>query len=124
MHASATEIHLKADRDQVNQVLVNLINNGIKFTERGGIKVIVEEYKDQSIITRIKDTGRGIPKDELDKVFDKFYQINRPSNVKSRGSGLGLVISKNLIELHGGKIWAESEEDKGSEFCFTLPAGI
>ena len=120
----ATEIKVTADRDQINQVLVNLINNGIKFTERGGIKVIVEEYKDQSIITRIKDTGMGFSKDELDKVFDKFYQINKSSKVKNRGSGLGLVISKNLIELHGGKIWAESEEGKGSEFCFTLPTEI
>jgi PAS domain S-box-containing protein len=124
MKTSATEIQVTADRDQINQVLVNLINNGIKFTERGGIKVIVEEYKDQSIITRIKDTGMGFSEDELNKVFDKFYQINKSSKVKNRGSGLGLVISKNLIELHGGKIWAESEEGKGSEFCFTLPVGI
>ena len=117
------EIYLKVDRDRVNQILVNLINNAIKFTERGGIKVIVEDSGDQFITTRIRDTGVGIPRDELDKVFDKFYQLSKASAVKSKGSGLGLSITKKLIEMHGGKIWVESEEGKGSEFCFTLPTG-
>ena len=123
MESSASEIHLKADRDRINQVLINLINNAIKFTERGGIKVIVEDSGDQSITTRVRDTGVGILRDELDKVFDKFHQVSKPSAVRSRGTGLGLAITKNLIELHGGTIWVESEEGKGSEFCFILPTG-
>jgi signal transduction histidine kinase len=56
-------------------------------------------------------------------IFDKFHQVNRPSGAKNTGTGLGLTITKNLVELHSGKIWVESEEGKGSEFCFTLPAG-
>ena len=116
-------IYLKADRDKVNQILINLINNAIKFTERGGIKVIVEDSGDQSIITRIRDTGIGIPKEDLDKIFDKFYQLNKPRTGKSKGTGLGLAITKQLVELHGGIIRVESEEGKGSEFCFTLPTG-
>jgi len=121
MEGSASEIHLKADKDRLNQILINLINNAIKFTEQGGIKIIVKDSGDQSITTWVIDTGVGIPKDELDKVFDKFYQVSKSREVKSRGSGLGLAITKNLIELHGGKIWVESEEGKGSKFCFTLP---
>ena len=70
-----TEIYLQADRDKINQVLVNLINNAIKFTGQGGVKIVIENSNNTSITTRIKDTGIGIPKDELDKVFDKFYQI-------------------------------------------------
>ena len=118
-----TEIYLQADSDRVNQILVNLINNAIKFTEHGGVKVIVENSNNTSITTRVKDTGMGIPKDELDRVFDKFYQVYKPYGEKSKGTGLGLSISKSLIELHGGTIFVKSEEGKGSEFCFTLPTG-
>ena len=118
-----TEIYLKADSDRVNQILVNLINNAIKFTEHGGIKVIVENSNNTSITTRVKDTGMGIPKNELDKVFEKFYQVYKPHGEKSKGAGLGLSISKSLIEMHGGVIWVKSEEGRGSEFCFTLPTG-
>jgi PAS domain S-box-containing protein len=116
-----TEIYLKVDSDRVNQILVNLINNAIKFTRQGGIKVIVENSNNKSITTRIRDTGVGIPQTELNRVFDKFYQVYKPNGEKSKGTGLGLAISKSLIEMHGGTIWVESEEGKGSEFCFTLP---
>ena len=117
------EIYLKADSDKINQILINLISNAIKFTERGGIKVIVEDTGDQSIITRIRDTGIGIPKEDLDRIFDKFYQLHKPRTGKSKGTGLGLAITKQLVELHGGTIRVESEEGKGSEFCLTLPTG-
>ena len=118
-----TEIYLMADSDRVNQILVNLINNAIKFTRQGGIKIIVENSNNKSITTRVKDTGMGIPKNELDKVFEKFYQVYKPNGEKSKGAGLGLAISKSLIEMHGGVIWVKSEEGEGSEFCFTLPTG-
>ena len=116
-----TEIPLAADRDRINQVLVNLINNAIKFTERGEITIIIEHSHNGSVTTRIRDTGIGIPQDELEKIFDRFYQINRPLVEKSRGAGLGLAISKSLIEMHGGSITVESQEGTGSEFSFTLP---
>ncbi len=86
------ELYLYADRDRVNQILINLINNALKFTERGGVKVIIE------------DTGMGMPKDETDKVFGKFYQATKPRSAKSSGTGLGLAITKTLVEMHGGKI--------------------
>jgi two-component system phosphate regulon sensor histidine kinase PhoR len=121
MEWPAAEIPLAADRDRIYQVLVNLINNAIKFTDRGEIQVIVEEARNGSITTRIRDTGVGIPRDEIEKIFDRFYQIQRPLAEKSRGAGLGLAISKSLIEMHGGSITVESQEGAGSEFTFTLP---
>ncbi|MBP1722285.1 MAG: sensor histidine kinase, partial [Deltaproteobacteria bacterium] len=117
----AAEIPLAGDRDRIYQVLVNLINNAIKFTEQGKINVIVEDTRNGSVTTRIRDTGVGIPPAEIEKIFDRFYQIQRPLAEKSRGAGLGLAISKSLIEMHGGTIRVESREGTGSEFAFTLP---
>ena len=117
----AAEIPLAGDRDRIYQVLVNLINNAIKFTEQGKINVIVEDIRNGSVTTRIRDTGVGIPPAEIEKIFDRFYQIQRPLAEKSRGAGLGLAISKSLIEMHGGTIRVESREGTGSEFAFTLP---
>ncbi len=121
MEWPAAEIPLAADRDRIYQVLVNLINNAIKFTERGAITVIVEDAHNGSVTTRIRDTGVGIPRDEMEKIFDRFYQILPPLAEKSGGAGLGLAISKSLIEMHGGTITVESREGAGSEFRFTLP---
>jgi len=118
-----TEIYIHADRDKINQVLVNLINNAIKFTEQGEIKIIVENSNNTFIRTRIIDTGIGISKHEWDKIFDKFYQIGKSTDRKNRGTGLGLAITKNLIEIHKGKIWLASQEGRGSEFSFILPTG-
>ena len=118
-----TEMYINADRDKINQVLINLVNNAIKFTDQGKIKIIIENSNSTSITTRIIDTGIGIPKDEWDKIFDKFYQIGKSADRKNRGTGLGLAITKNLIEMHKGKIWLESEEGRGSEFSFILPIG-
>lgn len=118
-----TEIYLTADSDRIYQILVNLINNAIKFTEKGRVKVIVENSNNNSIATRVQDTGMGIPRSELDRVFEKFYQIARPHSAKTTGTGLGLAITKSLIEMHGGTIWVESTEGIGSAFCFTLPTG-
>jgi signal transduction histidine kinase len=70
----------------------------------------------------VTDTGPGIPAEEVNKVFGRFYQIGQASTQKTQGTGLGLAISKALVEMHGGKIWAESEAGKGSTFSFTLPA--
>jgi two-component system phosphate regulon sensor histidine kinase PhoR len=124
MESCSPEIHFRADRDMVNQILVNLIDNAIKFTEQGTIKIKVENSSEHSITTRIRDTGVGIPHSEFERIFDKFYQVSRPNNGgKRKGTGLGLAITKNLVELHGGKIWVNSEKGRGSEFSFTLPIG-
>jgi signal transduction histidine kinase len=111
-----------ADRDKVIQVLTNLISNAIKFTPPGGkISVGVQKAAPGWIQVSVSDTGTGITPMEAARIFDEFYQVTQPGVNKSRGAGLGLSISKKLIEMHGGKIWVESEPGKGSEFFFTLP---
>jgi PAS domain S-box-containing protein len=112
-----------ADRDKVTQVLVNLIGNAVKFTPQNGkVTVALEKNGDDYVQISIDDTGPGILPEEKNKIFSKFYQFADIDKEKPKGSGLGLAISKALVEMHGGKIWVESEVGKGSTFYFTLPA--
>ena len=112
-----------ADRDKVRQVLTNLIGNAIKFTPPHG-KVMVSSASNDTDWVRVSiaDTGPGISADECERIFEKFYQVAENGGPKPKGTGLGLAISKVLVELHGGKIWVESEPTRGSTFYFTLPA--
>jgi len=112
-----------ADRDKVTQVLMNLIGNAVKFTPRDGkITVALEKNGSDYIQISVADTGPGILPEERNRIFSKFYQVANVDKQKPKGSGLGLAISKALVEMHGGKIWMESEVGKGSTFYFTLPA--
>ena len=112
-----------ADRDKVTQVLMNLIGNAVKFTPQNGkVTVALQKNGDDYVQISIDDTGPGILPEERNKVFSKFYQFADIDQQKPKGSGLGLAISKALVEMHGGRIWVESEVGKGSTFYFTLPA--
>ena len=110
-----------ADRDRIAQVLTNLIGNAIKFTSPQG-KVMVSAQMNGGAWAEVSigDTGPGIPAEEAERIFDEFYQITRPG-MESRGVGLGLAISKKLVEMHGGKIGVKIEMGKGSTFYFTVP---
>jgi signal transduction histidine kinase len=111
-----------ADRDKINQVLMNLIGNAIKFTPvHGRVTVSASRNGAESVQVSVSDTGPGVPPDEKEKIFAKFYQIAKVNGENSKGTGLGLAISKALVELHGGKIWVESAVNDGSTFFFTLP---
>jgi putative ABC transport system substrate-binding protein len=111
-----------ADRDKINQVLMNLIGNAIKFTPvRGKITISASRNGGESVQVSVSDTGPGVPAEEREKIFAKFYQVAEGNGENSKGTGLGLAIAKALVELHGGKIWVESEEGCGSTFSFTLP---
>ncbi len=112
---------VSADRDKLTQVLTNLIQNAIKFTpEQGQVRVEVRQREDGFIQLNVIDTGAGIPSDELDKIFQRFYRSpSAPST--AQGAGLGLTIAKNLVEMHGGRIWATSTVGSGSCFSFTIP---
>jgi signal transduction histidine kinase len=93
-----------ADRDKVTQVLTNLIGNAVKFTPNlGKVSMVVNSRKDAWLQVSITDTGPGIPPEEAGKIFDEFYQMSQPGRDKSKGVGLGLAISKKLVEMHGGK---------------------
>ncbi len=110
---------LEIDFVRVKEVLRNLLDNAIKFTEKGGIEITL--YREENNIhTTIKDTGKGIPESNLEYIFTKFYRIKDPLEME-HGLGLGLFVSKRIIEAHGGKMWAESIENQGSIFHFTLP---
>ena len=113
-----------ADRDKMIQVFSNLINNALKFTEKGRITINGTDKGDYLQIS-VADTGKGIPKEELEAVFDKFKQVGRKTGPGAAGTGLGLAICRGIIEAHGGKIWAESQgKGKGSKFTFTLSKGL
>jgi len=110
------------DSNKIIQVLINLISNAIKFTPSGGtITVEGIGLEDKEIKVIVQDTGIGIPEEELPKVFEKFYQVRSSEKSDVKGTGIGLTITKEIVELHGGKIWAESEVEKGTKFFFTLP---
>ena len=112
-----------ADPDRISEILMNLLGNAIKFSPaHGTVTLSIERNGDQWAKVSVADTGPGIPSDEAKRIFDKFYQVSQPEQQKAMGTGLGLVIAKTLVELHGGKIWLESEAGRGSTFCFTLPA--
>lgn len=111
-----------ADKDRIRQVLSNLVNNALKFTQKGSVSVTLTK-KDKMIETAIADTGTGIKKENLPKLFTKFGKLDTSFSTipQSSGTGLGLYLSKSLVELSGGKIWVSSEFGKGSVFTFTLP---
>ncbi len=112
---------IQADRDKLIQILTNLINNAIKFSNPSGtVTVEVCQEEDGSVRTCIQDTGCGIPLEEQQTIFERFYR-GQTADVKDRGAGLGLAITKSLVELHGGSIWVTSTPGEGSQFCFRIP---
>jgi signal transduction histidine kinase len=111
---------LSADRIKVKQVLLNLVGNAIKFTA-GGRVVVRARTSGESVQVSVVDTGIGIREDDLPRLFEPFHRLNNAMALKAGGTGLGLAISKRFVELQGGAIWAESRENQGSTFHFTLP---
>jgi two-component system phosphate regulon sensor histidine kinase PhoR len=109
------------DEQRIAQVFTNLIGNALKFTEQDGSVDVRLSRQNGEVVCRVRDTGCGIPPDELDRVFDRFYQVEKVVTRKSGGTGLGLAIVKNIVEAHGGRIWIESEVGQGTEVSFTLP---
>jgi len=107
------------DSQRLEQVLVNLIHNSIKFTRAGGEIVLSAEIFGDSIRFGVCDTGIGIPEDEVSRIFERFYRVDKSR--AGSGTGLGLSIAKHIVEAHKGKIWAESREGQGSTFYFTIP---
>ena len=110
------------DPDKLEKILTNLLSNAFKFTRDGGsISVEVTGKFEKEVEIKIRDTGIGIPQDQIEKIFDRFYQVNRLSEEDTPGTGIGLALVKELIELHHGKISVDSTEGKGSQFMFTIP---
>ena len=108
------------DPARVYQVLLNLVNNAIKFTPSGGRVTVGIAGDGDEVRVSVADTGPGIPAGELERIFEKFHQLGESAS-SYRGAGIGLSIARRLVEMHGGRIWAESEDGEGSTFLFTLP---
>jgi len=116
-------LDLEADRLRVRQVVLNLVNNAIKFTDNGGTISIKGARSNGHVVVSVHDTGIGIPAGHIENIFKEFHQVDTSTTRKTGGTGLGLPISRHLIELHGGRLWAESEgvAGKGSTFIFEVP---
>ena len=108
------------DRNRLRQVVNNLLTNAIKFTDKGTIALIARSDEANFVMVQVKDTGRGIEKDEMDNLFDPYRRKIKTGEEMS-GLGVGLALSKMFIDLHGGKIWAESMPGRGSSFYFSVP---
>ena len=121
-------MEVRADREKLRQVMVNLLSNAVKFTPKGGwVQVLVTEVKFQPELDAdgwqfvVQDSGVGIPTDQLEKIFQSFYQVDNSSTREFGGAGLGLAIVKSYVEGHGGKVRVQSELGQGSRFEVALP---
>jgi two-component system phosphate regulon sensor histidine kinase PhoR len=107
------------DPERVEQVLVNLVQNAIKFTPKSGLTVLSATSSEREIVVEVRDSGPGLDPLDVERVFERFYKADRSR--AASGSGLGLAIAKHMIQLHGGRIWVESDYGRGATFKFSLP---
>ncbi len=112
---------VRIDLDKIRAVIQNLLENAVKYTMKGGIVTVTVEKSGSSLTVSVKDSGIGISPDDRDKIFGRFFRGANAKKIVTDGSGLGLFIAKNIVLRHGGKIWFESDEGKGTTFFFTLP---
>lgn len=112
---------VEVDTEKIRLAIKNLIDNAVRYTPSGGRVTVTLKCEEQAIKFAIKDTGIGIPEDQQDQIFTKFFRAENAIRTETEGTGLGLFITKNIIEAHGGKIWFESKVGKGTTFYFTIP---
>ena len=124
IHLVVRAVHhqVLCDDDRVQQALVNLVGNAVKFTPPGGAVVLDATRRGTDVEVTVRDQGRGIPADQLDAVFERFHQVDTEGDTAKGGTGLGLTITRHIVESHGGRIWVESAPHEGTTFHFTLPA--
>jgi two-component system, OmpR family, sensor histidine kinase VicK len=114
-------IFVEVDEDKMTQVLYNIISNALKYSPEGGQVTFSIKEKEDKIIVSVSDQGVGIPKENIGKIFDRFYRVDKARTRKLGGTGLGLAIAQEMVKAHGGSIWATSEEGKGTKISFSLP---
>ncbi len=114
-------VEIVADRDRIGQVLANFLSNAIKYSPDGGEVVVAAAAAEDAVTVRVRDSGIGIPPDELPRVFDRFYRVGGEQHATPPGLGLGLYIAAEIVRRHDGEIWAESAPGEGATFCFRLP---
>ena len=117
------ELTATADVNRLDQVLANLVDNAIKYGRaQGRVTVGGKKLDDGKLEIFVQDDGPGIPPEALDRVFERFYRVDKARSRDQGGTGLGLSIVKHIVQAHGGEVWAKSELGKGATFFFTLPA--
>lgn len=121
IESKAVNTEISADPDRIVQCLTNLLSNAIKFSDPGGKVSIRAAHYGNDLRFEVSDNGRGIPRNKQTTIFERFHQVDASDSRRKGGTGLGLAISRSIVQQHGGKIWVESEPDKGSTFYFTVP---
>jgi len=121
--AVGRSLNVRADQEMLREVVNNLIENAIKFTDKGGVNISID-YDDEFATVNIEDTGMGMPADAQKHLFEKFYRVDNTATREVGGTGLGLYITRSIIETFGGRIWVESTQGKGSTFHFTVPLAL
>jgi two-component system phosphate regulon sensor histidine kinase PhoR len=116
---ASKDLEVFGDKEKLKQVMINLIHNAIKYTEKGSVEVLVEEYE-RNVKVIVKDTGIGIPENYYDRIFERFFRVDKARSRSQGGTGLGLAIVKHIVEAHNSKIEVSSQIDKGSKFSFLL----
>ncbi len=120
-YTTPTPLMVLASPDLMEQVLVNLVDNAIKYTQSGGQIEVTAEAQDEQVIVHVADTGIGIMSQDLPRIFERFYRVDKARSRQSGGTGLGLSIVKHIVEMHGGNVTVNSEYGRGSTFSFSLP---
>jgi two-component system phosphate regulon sensor histidine kinase PhoR len=114
---------VRGDGARLGQALLNLVHNAVKFSPAGGLVTVRLKGTGSAVVVAVEDHGTGIPRSALPRLFERFYKVDRSRARQGGGTGLGLAIARHVVEAHGGRIWAESEEGIGSTFSFTVPVG-
>jgi PAS domain S-box-containing protein len=121
LEADTVQCKIEVDPDRIIQTFTNLLSNSIKFSPKGGVITIGGRIESSKLLIFVKDQGRGIPADKIEMIFERFHQVDTSDSREKGGTGLGLAICRTIAQQHGGRIWAESQEGKGSTFFLELP---
>ncbi|WP_186292795.1 sensor histidine kinase [Mucilaginibacter corticis] len=114
-------LEIAADRDKISSVISNLVSNAVKYSDKGKTVTVSCSFSPVSVTVSVKDEGMGIAPEDTDKIFDRYYRVKTEHTQHIAGFGIGLYLSAQIVQLHGGRIWVESETGKGSTFYFSLP---
>ena len=114
---------VEGDERRIRQVVFNLLSNAVKFTPNGGRVDVSTSRQNGQVLVAVADTGPGIAPSDQERIFEEFQQAHAGDGERTEGTGLGLALSRSLVELHGGRIWVDSEPGRGATFTFTLPVG-